>query len=186
MTVLVTPPVNAVVTTATAKAHLNVEHSDADTLIDDKVAAATEYAQAYLGQQLITATRRMDLDKLPTGNNPLYIDMPPLQSVEFIKYYDNDGVLQTWDSDNYSVDTSRLPARITPVYGVSWPVPRDVPNAAQVQFDCGYGDDPDDVPDNILAAILMLVHDYYASRSSLGTGSDAAHALLNASHHGRL
>jgi len=65
--------------------------------------------------------------------------LPPLQSVTAITYFDSNGVEQTLAADQYLVDSTTQPARITPAYGLVWPVTQWRHNAVKVRFVAGYG-----------------------------------------------
>ena len=85
----------------------------------------------------------------------------PAQSVTSIKYYDADGVLQTWDSSNYILDKSAVPSVITTAPDISYPDTQNRSQAVQIEYVAGYGDTGDDVPAAIRQAILMLASDIY-------------------------
>jgi Phage gp6-like head-tail connector protein len=83
----------------------------------------------------------------------------------------NMGPMFQGEFGSYIVDSVSEPARIFP--GISnvgpsagfWPSVLYVPNAVQIHFTAGYGNDPADVPQNIISAILMLVNDMYENRT---------------------
>lgn len=94
-------------------------------------------AEGMTRSAFVTQTWDMFLDQFP--NWEMTIPKPPLQSVTSITYTDTNGVEQTLASDQYLVDTSTSPARITPAFGMIWPVTRWQTNAVKVRFVCGYG-----------------------------------------------
>ena len=179
-----TAPDEAVVSTEDAKLFLRVDADTEDDLIDEFVSAATKQIQTALGQQLVTATYDGYLNAFPAES---YIEIPrsPLTEVESVKYYDAAGDLQTWSSDNYSVDTTRRPGRINLGYGVSWPTTYAIPNAVVVSFSCGYGE-ASDVPENIVLAMKRLIHEYYQNRGPTGEMPSQVYRLLSSSAHGEL
>ena len=177
-----TAPAVAVVSAADAKRYLHgVAERETDADVEALVAAATEYAQTWLDQQLITATWKLILPGFPAGLIEL---RPPLQSVTSITYYDWANALQTWSSDEYEVDTDHLPGRVQPAYGYSYPSTYSRIDAVTVEFACGYGDAATDVPDNIVLAVKRAVADYYERRVATGGGTEAVDRLLSLSGHG--
>lgn len=106
-----------------------------DPLLSMLIQAARQHAETHLKRAIITQTVELHLDAFPC----LVIKLPPLQTVSSIKYYDTNGVLQTLAADQYLVDTTSIPARITPAYGLVWPITQWRTNAVTVQFVAGYG-----------------------------------------------
>lgn len=159
-----TAPAVEPVSTADAKTHLRVDHSDEDTYIDSLVATARREAERISWRQLITATWKLHLDHFPAGNCPIYLPKPPLQSVSAITYIDTNGDSQTWASSNYRVDANSTPARITPAYNVSYPSTRNITSAVTIEFISGYGADGSDVPANFLHWIKLWIGQAYRTR----------------------
>jgi uncharacterized phiE125 gp8 family phage protein len=166
-----------------AKLFLRVDQDVDDALLAQLIEAATKVAQASIGQQFITATYNGYLDGFP-ARDYIEVELPPLQSVGYVKYYDTAGDLQTLSTDLYSADTTRKPGRIQLAYGQTWASTYAVPNAVDVQFTCGYGDAASDIPRTIVLAVKTLVYDYYYQRSSVGSVPMQAYRLLSTSAHG--
>lgn len=100
----------------------------------------------------------------------IFVPLPPLQSIDAIKYVDQDGNQQTLDPTQYLVDSVREPARITPAYGASWPQTRNQANAVEVDFTCGYGASGSSVPSDILDWMLMRIATLYENRTGIAIG----------------
>lgn len=158
---IVTQPATEPVSLADAKAHLALTHSADDALVTSLIKAARRHVENTTGARLITQTWAVALDSFPSG--PIQLAGWPLQSVTSIAYTDENGDAQTMDSADYVVDTYRRPGWISPVD--SWPSTLDTYNAVVVTFVVGYGD-ADDVPDDLIAAIKMIVAGLYANRES--------------------
>jgi len=79
----------------------------------------------------------------------------PLQSVTYVKYIDSAGVEQTIDPADYQID--RVAHRILPAYGKTWPIARYQANAVEIEYLCGFGNAPADVPLAIQQAIKLIV-----------------------------
>lgn len=171
--VLVTPPA-ALLTTAEAKAHLRVDHSDEDTLIDSLVAAATQHLDGragILGRAIVNQAWRLDV-AAPCGGI-IVIDMPDVSAVASVKYL-SAGVETTWDSAEWRLGA--LPAGrffIEPKDGYSWPAADDQEDAFRVAFTAGFGAAAA-VPAPLKAAVLLLVGHWYEHREEVVIGQAPA------------
>jgi hypothetical protein len=126
----------------------------------------------------------------------IIIPKPPLQDVQFIKYLDAQGDVQTLDPSQYVVDGPYVttggsglgnniggsePGRIVPAPNLMWPLTQismraPVINAVQVRFDCGYGTDPTalDFPLELIPAMKLMIGHWYGNREEVITGLRAA------------
>lgn len=174
-----------------AKLHLRVDGDEEDALIATQIRAATENAEAYTGRALATAKYRLVLDGPPLGRlgaprlhpeveipvsfgqgffsvtlskRGLKIPLPPLQSVEAVRYIDPDGATQVLDSSAYVVDVANEPGRLVMLQG--WPaLSTNRPGALSVEFTAGYAQGK--VPAAIKAGILLHVGYLYANREPI-------------------
>ena len=154
---------------AEAKSHLRVDDATDDTLIGDYIEAARQFVEAFTRRQLITATWYCYLDEFP-AEDYIELNFPPLQSTNFVlKYYDVNGVQQTWAASNYSIDVASIPGRVILAYGVSWPSTRDIYNAIQITFKAGYGDAATAVPEALRLAMRQLISHWYENREAVST-----------------
>ena len=76
----------------------------------------------------------------------------------------NEGVAPLGD---FIVDADAEPPRIFPAYGTFWPMTLRVPNAVQVFFVAGYGDDGAAVPANLKVAVMMATGVSYEHREAV-------------------
>lgn len=146
------------------------------------ITAAREYCETVTHRQFITATWQMTLDtfprsapyyggvgenyreiNLPAYDQTLYIPNPPLQSITSIQYIDMTNTLQTWNSSQYLVDVNDEPGRITPGFGIPWPIPLAIINSVTITFVAGYGT-AYQVPQSIKHAIRLLASHWFALR----------------------
>lgn len=180
---LISAPANDPVTLTEAKAHLDVEHSDHDTLIAAIVDAAVSIVggpKGFTGRAIISQTWDYYLDAFPDNDaEPIELPLPPCISVTGVYYTDANGVEQTWDTADYHVDLYSEPARVMPADGGSWPTPDDErPNAVRIRFTAGYvtndSPDADNPPPAIKAAILLIVGDLYRNRETVVIGQTVA------------
>jgi uncharacterized phiE125 gp8 family phage protein len=161
---LITAPAAQPLTLEEVKAHLRVDYSDTDSLISAYIDAATSYVEGeygFTGRALVTQTWELVIDHFPI--HEIKIPLPPLQSVQSIKYDASDGFETTIATDQYYVDNVSEPAWVVPITS-GWP--SDVlsaVNSVRVRFVAGYPattDSPPDLRANIPRAIkqAMLLH----------------------------
>lgn len=113
----------------------------------------------------------------------LFIPRPPLQSVNFINYVAQDGTTQTLPAANYTVDSARMPGRVVPAYGLFWPFTQPTMNTVTVNYQAGYGT-PAQVPDTIVLAIKIAVHQWYEERADADELPKGAINLLMSEYSG--
>ena len=166
------------------KAHLRVVGNGDDQVLNVVAQAATSVLQDYLGCSFTTATYLWTRDAFapgrgltddfwfsdtPIGNRaPVYLTLPygPVQSITHVKYLDDAGVLQTWSSANYQVDT--FYGRIAPVPGAVWPSPaRDRFSAVQIQFVAGFGATFSSLPQRLTLGLFMLCGHWFEQREAM-------------------
>lgn len=164
---LVTAPALEPVTLAQQKLHSRIVSDAEDSLIEGFIRAARIHAETVQRRQLITAMWRLSLDQFPCG--PIYLPLPPLQSVTSVTYVDAAGQTQTLA--DCQVDTYREPGRIVPAYGSLWPTARCQPNSVNVIFVAGYGDLSSDVPESTRQAIKLLAGHYFENREAVVVGT---------------
>ena len=173
---LITPPALEPVTLDEAKAHLKVDTTDDDALIERLIAAARARAEWHTGRAFLTQSWILWLDCWPpldVAETPL----PRLQAVGSVTTYSRDDSASVLDPALYLVDTASEPGRLA--FHCIAPASLRRVNAVAIAFDAGYGDTADDVPAPIREAILEIVAELYVHR---GDGPDdvslTAQALL--------
>lgn len=183
--VLVTEPANAILQVADVKNFLRVDGTDDDNLIEVLISAVTSRLESFLDRKLITQTWDIFFDDFPcTGSDKWWdgvregsismlrgqeshIDLPfgPLQSVTYLKTYDEDNTDYTYDSVNYTVDTANHFGRVSLKIGAVWPTTILRPtNGALVRGVFGYGADDTSIPDAILQAAKLTIAKLYENR----------------------
>jgi uncharacterized phiE125 gp8 family phage protein len=168
-----TAPTTEPVTLAEAKAHCRVDVSDDDALITALIVAARQHAEAFTHRAIPSQVWDLKLDSFPWGSwhAPIVLPMPPVTAVGSVTYLDPNGASQTWSSANYTTDfpsgDMAAPARIVPIYGVTWPQTQRVINAVTVRFTAGYTT----APEAIKAAMKLLIGHWYAHRETVVVGT---------------
>lgn len=167
-------PEGALVSLAEAKAHLKVEHDDEDTLIEALIAAASAQLDGYagiLGQALLTQTWEQSFNGFPDARC-LRLALGPVGETVGIAYYDSENVSRSFTSATVMSDA--IGPLIVLDGDASWPATYERPDAVNVTWTCGFGDEPADVPENIRRAALLLVGHLYVNREAVVTGTIAA------------
>ncbi len=171
-------------------------NTTSDPLLSMFVSAARMYAENITRRALITQSWKLVLDSFPmpamnissanwygpqwgVGPGPLSVTMPdgrtlyeiylpmaPLQTVESIKYLDQNGVQQTLDPGQYKVDAVSEPGRLTPAYGCTWPATQNTASAVEIAYTCGFGAAAA-VPAGIKQWILMRIGSMYEFREEV-------------------
>jgi uncharacterized phiE125 gp8 family phage protein len=168
-----TAPAETPVSLEEAKAHLRVEHDEEDDLITALINAATaeiDGRQGFLRRSLVTQTWDYFLSWFPVQAR-ICLPFPPVQSVTHIKYFDGANAEQTFDPASYEVVTVAEQAYVQLAHNASWPGTYEREQAINIRYVAGYGD-PEDVPANIRAAILIRVGELYANRGDADWSGD--------------
>jgi len=103
----------------------------------------------------------------------LKIPMPPLLDVNFVKYRDTAGVLQTVDAASYVVSGIGGQGYITLASGAAWPTVGDFPDPVVIRFTAGEWEPDGIVPEGIKQAILLKATTLQAGIDSGGGASGA-------------
>jgi uncharacterized phiE125 gp8 family phage protein len=159
-------------TVAEAKAHLRVDHTTDDTLIESLIKAARTYCEQFQNRAYITQTRKLYLNDFPGNDCEIALPGAPLQSVSSVTYVDTDGATQTWSSSLYQVDAKDQPGVLMPVWGEVYPLvyPNKL-NAVAITYVCGYGGTSASIPENIRHAVRLLLGDMYNNRENAVVGN---------------
>jgi uncharacterized phiE125 gp8 family phage protein len=177
---LVTPPAGEPVSLAEAKQHLRVDGNDDDLLIGSLITAARQAAETLTGRQLITARWKLVLDAFPGPSlmqsapgasfslpgHAILLAKCPVQSVVSIDYMDMNGTTQVMPANDYVLDAACEPARLTPVFGKTWPPTLPQIGAVTVTFDAGYGV-ASAVPEGLKSWIKLRVGSLYGHREEM-------------------
>lgn len=145
----ITPPDDRAIDVELVKQDLRADGDELDGELELLIDAATEEIESDCRRQFVEAEFTLRLDQFPTGcgsgGQDVLIERCPVVSIDEIRYLDAAGTQQTLAASNYRADVAGEPARVSPAYGLSWPVTRRVSNAVEIDFTAGYGTQ-DDVP----------------------------------------
>lgn len=167
---LVTPATLEPLTLQQAKDHLRVEHADDDSVIEPLIPTArlhVEGREGIYGRALLTQTWDWTLPGFPRRRDlQLLVPLPPLQTVDSVQYIDTAGDPQTWDAAEYRADVTETPGTLEPAYGFDWPQAQAISAAVTIRFTAGWGVNPEDVPETIRWALLLMIGHWYTHRET--------------------
>ena len=153
-----------VITTAEAKTHLRVDHSNDDTYIDALVTAARQHVEKATRRAVGAQTWDYFWDSFASH---IEIPKPPLVSITTVKYTDSDGTQQTATGTLYTTDADATPGLVHLAYDQSWPSYRAIPNTIEIRAVVGSAT----VPKPIEQAMLLLVGHWYENREEVVVGT---------------
>lgn len=109
----------------------------------------------WLQRALISQTWTLSIDGgFPF--EPIRIPLPPLISLDAVRYVDPEGNQRTVPEEKWQVLEGPR-TYLCPVHGLSWPSTRHQLNAVEIEFTAGFGEEPEDVPEPIRSAIALTV-----------------------------
>lgn len=124
-----------------AKVWCRVEHAEDDALITMLVQAARQRFVELTGRSAGRQSLELRIDRFPVGACPIELPFPPVYSVEYVRYFDSNGSLQSYGEGSptsWLEDFGSEPARIQPFYGSYWPATAPVIGAVKVGYTAGY------------------------------------------------
>lgn len=153
------------VSLAEAKVHLRETqvHAGNDLYIESLITVARQAAEQRLKRTLLNTTWQRVLTCFPVSCVDL--ERPPVTSIEWVKYVDEQGIEQTLDPTAYMLAPGNGMGRLWPAYGLGWPRARSQPASVRIQYVAGYGATPGAIPKTIVQWILLALSDLYANRS---------------------
>lgn len=157
------------VTLAEAKAHLRVDGSAEDVLINSLILTSRLHIEAALGLALITQGWTLVLDAWPKQVS-VTLPIRPVQMIDALRVLDADGVATNVPPSHFVLDGKGLPPRLVRTAPV-WPVPGRAAGGIEIDFTAGFGPLAADVPAPIRQALLMLIAHWYEHRDPIEIGS---------------
>lgn len=204
--VLADKPIVEPVLLAEVKEHVRIDGVVEDAKLASLIASARAMVEAWTGLVLISRAADIYLDHwhdhrdqrpLP---NPMILDgtafgfsgsersvllpLRPLQSITSISLFDDQSNETNWATSNYYFQGGLSPA-ISLRNQAAWPLPLRPVDGVKISVVAGYGDSWNDVPDDILQALLNVTAFLYFNRGdeamSVGSvlTSSGAKALLS-------
>lgn len=168
--VLVQAPASEPVSLAEAKAQLRVVNADDDQLIASLITAARRVVEARTGLCLIAQDWLCFRDAWPE-DGVIELPVAPLRAVEEIGVFGEDDTKAVIDPAHYLVDAASRPPRVLLRSSRIWPRPGRGVNGIGIRAEAGFGTSPQDVPQPLRQAILLLVAHFFAQRGDEAASS---------------
>ncbi|MFD1746546.1 head-tail connector protein [Rhizobium helianthi] len=160
---LIEPPQAEVLTLGQVKAHLRIDTSAEDDLLQQLIATAREHLERETGLCLLRQKLRLYLDRWPK-DGVVQIIRGPVQAIDAATIYEADGKPVNVSLDDHLLDGQARPARL---WLRSPPLPGQAVNGIEIDFTAGFGESGAEVPDPLKRAMLMHIALMYAYRGVL-------------------
>lgn len=162
---LVAPPTGLAISLADgqAAARADVDEngvSPLDAEIEAAIRTYTAEAEGITNRAIMEQTLRLKLDEFPPM---IELSRPPLLQVDYIRFFDVNGVQKTLELQDYEVDGEKEPGCIVPAEGRAWPATKRKINAVEVQIRCGYGADHTSIPDSIKGFVRARLAEQFST-----------------------
>jgi uncharacterized phiE125 gp8 family phage protein len=155
---------NEPITTAEAKAHLRITHTDEDALIGSLIVAARNYVEGLANRPLVQRPYSLKLDRFP-AHYEIILPAGKVSTVSSVTYVDTSGTTQTLSASAYTLEGNRLPGSIVinPANISAWPATRYYAGISSVTiaYTAGYGATAASVPQALRQAVLMAIAYWY-------------------------
>jgi uncharacterized phiE125 gp8 family phage protein len=168
---LLIAPESEPVTLAQMRQHLGITQAtdtSRDSIITGRIISARQWAEKYTRIAFIKQTWTGYAVDFPDGYC-LYGEhiglKSPLLTINSIKYRDSSNAQQTLDPALYQTDP--VSAAALPAYQNPWPQVLPFLNSVQIEYDSGFGEDAEDVPEDIKEAIRFIVGQWEMFQSSI-------------------
>ena len=163
------PPAVEPVTLGEAKAHLRIDGSEEDTLLQSLVQAARVHLELVLARAFITQGWTYLRDAWPVGRE-LVLPLAPVASVNSVAVIAADGTRATLDPAAYLLDGSGSTPRLVLAGATPLPRPGRAGNGIEIVLVAGHGSTGADVPAPLRHAILLLAAHWYENRQPVEIG----------------
>jgi len=152
------------------KAHARIDSTYEDDLLEEYIAAAIEMIESFCRLTIQETVWELHLSSFPTAYRYLELPRGPVSSVEFLKYYDLDGVHIEWSSADYYLALGEIPARIYLHGDDNWEETQERPDAVAIRYTSGYNT-WNDVPNRVKQPIYFLSSHYHRHREAVADKS---------------
>jgi uncharacterized phiE125 gp8 family phage protein len=156
------------------KKNLEIDSTRYDQRLQNTIKSARQWCEEYANRSLISQVRSQYQDWFydpcaTSQNRNQFIQLMygPLLSVSgtyvnYVKYYDENDTLQTLAASEYWVDFA---SRIPRIYvKTSWPSVKSRPSAVEINYNAGFGTEPDNVPGYFKDAMHLYVAHCFENR----------------------
>lgn len=172
---LLAGPAQEPVSLVRTKTHLRVEDDAEDGLIESLVSAARIHIETAIGRALAHQTWRVVLNRWPE-DRAIRLPVSPLVEIEEIRVIDAHGDVHQIDLLQFLPDSHAVPARIIcPERMEENAQPRDR-LGIEIDYVAGMAVAPEDLPADLIQALLALVAYWYENRDAASVAAGSAPA----------
>ncbi len=168
--VMTSGPALEPISLAEAKAHLRIDHTLEDALIQSLIITSRLHIEAALGLVLITQSWTYFVDRWPKSQR-INFPLRPVQAITSVRLWNTDGTSTTVPSTAFYLDGNGLPARLAWQGAGPLADPARAINGIEIAFTAGFGAAASDVPQSVRHALLLLVAHWYENREPVEIGS---------------
>lgn len=155
--------------------HLRITQTTEDELLQEKLAVARRRIEARTQRPCFQSQFDLAVDRFPWDGGPIRLPRMPAVSIDAITYFDSNGVVHTFSSSGYFLDSYSEPPRVCLNTGSMWPLATRLRVGGVIRFTAGYSTTPaSGIPDPLVEAIRKLATELYENRegSMLGHSPD--------------
>jgi len=170
--VLITAPASFPITLAEVKAWLPIDGNENDTLLTDLIKSVTEDAELHTDRRFVSQVWDLQIGRVPKY---CFLPYAPAISVQSVKYYDSNNVLQTIDPQFYTLVLSTNKPSILEFNKDFASYTRL--DSVTIRFTCGYTT----MPPALKRTLLTMCRLYFDNRSGdfSSLQSEQINSLLN-------
>jgi uncharacterized phiE125 gp8 family phage protein len=161
---LLAGPAKEPVSLVQAKAFLRVDDTAEDAFITTLIAAARLHVEGVTGRALLAQSWRVVLDAWPSDGQ-VKLPVAPFMALTEITAYDEEGEGHTVPLAQFLSEPDRL---VLPHVVAGMPGLRER-QGIEVDYVAGYGADAEDVPADIVQALLLLIGYWFEHRDAVIT-----------------
>lgn len=154
---LQTPPNGLPLTLEQVKTHLRIDGAAEDALLTALIGAATEHVQNMTNRQLMRATYRLFLDRLPTS---VPLPRPPFAAIKTISATDEAAQVVEFEAGYYTTAGTDL-ATLRGVLDSGWYA--STYKNIVIEYEAGYPN-AEAIPEPIKQAMLLIIGHLYENR----------------------
>lgn len=164
-----TEPASEPVSLAEAKLHLKVDFTADDALIASLIKAARVHAEKVQGRAFISRLVRATIDGVP--GREIVLPVSPVIDVRSVTFYDVDDVANLVPTTDYLVDRDAWDGRIVLNEESDWPdIDARGAKTVVIEYDAGCGSAPEDVSEDVKAAMKLMIGHWYTHREDTTQG----------------
>ncbi len=163
---LVTPPVKEPVTTAFLREFLRLPPDQEEDLLARLICTAREVIEQHCNLVMLPQSWHLQLSNWPqSGRIALY--KAPVISIDKVQGFDADGSAVLFTDDDWRLDTESRPQRLY----LRKPQHITIASGLEIELTAGLANEPEDLPETLRHACVMLAAHLYDNRNSADTGS---------------